>query len=225
MTSEEFAATIFDGFKKDLSWIDRVKTTHSQIIERGLSMKFKDAERQIDASSSLGDAILLYLLIRHYNCRSVLEIGTWFGAGAGVMALAVKDNGGGRVFTCDGNNCYVNDTPTSDVVTYFNHDSKDVLRYLKKNGVKIDFCFVDGRLRNTDAKEIVSMYGGKFVYTNHDYGLEKCKANIKLIEKTGIVKEKYFPRIPWYANSGYREEYTKVEVDPFKITSNTVILL
>ena len=46
-------------------------------------------------TTSLEDCLMLYLLIRHYNCRNVFEIGTNVGATAAVMNEAVKGKSAG----------------------------------------------------------------------------------------------------------------------------------
>ncbi|MFT3709438.1 MAG: class I SAM-dependent methyltransferase [Archangium sp.] len=44
---------------------------------------------------------LLYLLARSSNARHVIEFGTSFGVSTLFLAAAVRDNGGGRVITCE----------------------------------------------------------------------------------------------------------------------------
>src|SRR5664280_2720438 len=51
-------------------------------------------------STSLEDCLMLYSLIRHFDRRSVFEVGTNIGTSAVVMSAAVQQNGGNCI-TCD----------------------------------------------------------------------------------------------------------------------------
>jgi len=144
--------------------------------ERGDSPKYCCPE-QLDNSGAIRDyeAIFLYKIVKYFNAKKILEIGTWFGTSASVMAEYAD-----AVYTCDKHDVYVADNPK---VKYSNEYSTSFIKRLKHDGQKFDLVFADGKVDMEDAKRIVSMMN-KFVFVTHDYakGQKGYKA-VKVFQK------------------------------------------
>ena len=93
--------------------------------------------------------ILIYSLIKHYNVKSFLEIG--FGRGYGTMcaALAMSENGGGKIASIDPNfdQDFLNQLgqvfPQQwfEMIQFIQGKSQD---YLPTTKEKFDFIYIDG---------------------------------------------------------------------------------
>lgn len=230
MNSEKYISDLAEQYKDDLTWIDRLRTNYEWTIDTGLAMKFKDAQRQVNASVSLADVILLYVLVRTFKPDIALEVGTWFGTSAFGMAMAMRENGKGIIYTCDKNNCYLRNNPYADIIKYYNCSSGKLIRRLMLDGENVGLVFVDGRLSKNDVKNIAGLYGkNRFIYTNHDYGLAKCDSNLNYLRK--YIGNQHKVMLPLW-NTGksimmdYKEQCRRTETRlPLTTESNTVIIL
>lgn len=104
---------------------------------------FKDVPA--DDSTSMGEKMLLYWMIRDMKPKIVLETGTHRGLTSLVMAHALYDNGEGHLHTADpfdwgapGNFSKIPEL--SEYITYYKEPGRDTVNRLEK----IDFVFIDG---------------------------------------------------------------------------------
>jgi hypothetical protein len=101
--------------------------------------------------------LLIYALILEYDIKSFLEIG--FGRGYGTLcaAMAMQENGGGKITTIDPNfdNSHINRLNQAfpkewfDMISFVSRYSQD---YLATNNEKFDFIYVDGDHRYESVK-------------------------------------------------------------------------
>lgn len=168
--------------------IENVKKTWSWIV------KLEEEQRAV----SLPDALYVYTLIRKYKPKVVVELGTWIGTVTRVIMLGMFDNDNeniGDIYTCDKRHAYLT---INDKVKYYNCKSTKMLKKLSKEGIKIDFCFVDACLQKKDPKLIKGLFRDKVVFATHDFkepddkGIRNIKLMKDLLKKKdiGIVSTK-----------------------------------
>jgi len=155
-----------------------VKELHEEIVSIGKSQeklrklgvkegksdnpKYSDPNDMVHTGAiTVDDAQILYDYVKENDIKVVLELGTWFGTSAYVMALA-----GAHVITCDKNNVFVEYEPLVDKVSYFNMLSTE---FLKQNKGKFDFVFADASLKAADPKMIKKAFSGPIRFATHDY--------------------------------------------------------
>jgi predicted O-methyltransferase YrrM len=80
-----------------LSGEDKARLVRSRTDYTDLYRRLKDVPLAV--SRETGD--LLYMLARSMRARSVVEFGTSFGLSTICLASALRDNGGGRLVTCE----------------------------------------------------------------------------------------------------------------------------
>jgi hypothetical protein len=133
----------------------------------------------LDDSGSITDmdALYLYLLVKTINPKTVIEIGTWFGTSAVVMASAFD----GKVMTCDFGDLYVKDNPCCDRIVCYQKESTGFLKKMIKNEIYSDFIFVDATLRKEDFALLKKVSTGLIAI--HDFGYFKGKSNVIGIRK------------------------------------------
>ena len=93
--------------------------------------------------------LLIYSLIHEYNIKSFLEIGFGRGYGTFCAAMAMQDNGGGKITTVDPNfdNSHINRLRQAfpkewfDMVDFVPEFSQN---YLSNNNECFDFIYIDG---------------------------------------------------------------------------------
>jgi predicted O-methyltransferase YrrM len=78
---------------------DELRTAMLAVAEHTVDA-FSRLGRPIEQTTGVNDCALLYLLARHFGCRSALEAGTFIGASTKALSQAVSRNGG-SVLTCD----------------------------------------------------------------------------------------------------------------------------
>lgn len=99
-----------------------------------------------DDSTSLGEKMILYWMIKDLKPKVVVETGTHRGLTTLYMLAALEDNGEGHLYTCDpntewGQNGNFGKFPTLDKrVTFYPIKGEEML----KNINNIDFAFIDG---------------------------------------------------------------------------------
>lgn len=110
-------------------------------------MKFKeqiDLEVPKDDSTSMGEKMLLYWLIRDMKPKVVIETGTHRGLTSLYIAHALYDNGEGHLTTCDpnpewySNGNFAKFPELAPYITYEQKMGKDL------DIQNIDFAFIDG---------------------------------------------------------------------------------
>lgn len=146
--------------------------------------KYADPDNMIDTGAvPEEDCFLLYSLIQEWRPNTIVEIGTWFGTSAMIMAKAMIDAGiQGRIYTCDKHDVYCPGEPYSDLIKYKNMQSGEFLKRLLKKRVAADMFFVDASLKGNDHKLIRKLRNGKLRFVGHDYH-QKGKRNCGLMKQ------------------------------------------
>jgi predicted O-methyltransferase YrrM len=133
---------------------------------------------------SLEDAKFLYDYVKRNAPKNILEIGTWFGTSAYVMASLPYVT----VQTIDQHDVFVK--IPGYAVAYCHGKSKDALPVLVGNGFRYDMVFCDASLLKGDAECIINMCR-PLRFLTHDYvkgqkGYENIKRMKKLLDSHKI---------------------------------------
>jgi predicted O-methyltransferase YrrM len=81
----------------DLSAEERGRLMRSKTDYRNFYSRMKDLPLAVSRETG----VLLYMLARSTSARTIVEFGTSFGISTLHLAAALKDNGGGRLVTCE----------------------------------------------------------------------------------------------------------------------------
>jgi predicted O-methyltransferase YrrM len=81
----------------DLSHVERARLMSSKTDYRELYGRLRNAPLAVSRETG----VLLYMLARSSRARAIVEFGTSFGLSTLHLAAALRDNGGGRVITCE----------------------------------------------------------------------------------------------------------------------------
>lgn len=127
-----------------------------------------DARRQFadydTGSITAFEAYLLRALCEHFQSRVVIEVGTFIGTSTDAMfAASTVDD----IYTCDISNECLGDDEV--VHTFPKQSSVEMLRELVNRGVRSDFCFFDGVLRDEDVDLLAKVTTPDVVFATHDY--------------------------------------------------------
>ncbi len=143
-----------------------------------------------ESSTSLEDCLMLYLLIRHFDRRSVFEIGTNVGTTAVIMNEAVKQNGG-MCTTCDPIDYGA--IPPDSGIRFINAPADAALAHIKEDGPAIDFAFLDWVPDWKTLRLANDLFDKDAILAVHDYGLDpKGEAVVDLLNLH------YRPRGRWF---------------------------
>ena len=159
--------------------------------------KYTD-EENLEESGAITkvDAEFLWAFILERKPKVIVEIGTWFGTSAAVMAKAQSTyTDDGRVYTCDKHNVYVLDNPK---VRYSNCGSTRFLEKMIRNRVRAGMVFTDARLKLRDIPLLMDVMRKPRLFLTHDYNDSKGRSNIKLVKPVVISKT---PRVLYRAAS------------------------
>lgn len=96
-TEAEAASPLASPAFAELSSEDRHRLMQSKTDYTALYGQLKEFALPVSRETGL----LLYMLARAVNARSVVEFGTSFGLSTLHLASALRDNGGGRIITCE----------------------------------------------------------------------------------------------------------------------------
>jgi hypothetical protein len=159
--------------RHDVVWTGK----HSDKFKKLAATRDKDDPKyaELDNMEDTGaisdeDCYLLYSLVCQWRPETIVEIGTWFGTSAIIMARAMMDLGiDGKIYTCDKHDVYIGARPYSDLIKYNNLQSGAFLRNLRKKKIKADMFFVDAGLQREDGKQIRKLTSGKIRLAGHDY--------------------------------------------------------
>jgi len=130
-------------------------------------------------STSHEDALLLYLLVRHFKRRFVLDVGTNIGITAMTLHIAATKNGGSCV-TCDPTDysCLPTDGPR-----FVHAPSADALAQLQAEGRTIDFAFFDWVPDQRTLDLMSGVFKSDAILAVHDYAINaKGEAIINAID-------------------------------------------
>jgi hypothetical protein len=117
------------------------------------------------------DAWWLYNYIyEHENIHTILEVGTWFGTSAEIMACAMADAGReGKVYTCCLDNLYLGTRlHHHSMINYYNRESTGVFRKHIEAKTEFNFAFLDGRLCPGDAELLLKLMKIPYAIAVHD---------------------------------------------------------
>jgi predicted O-methyltransferase YrrM len=138
--------------------------------------KYFDPNSMTDTGAiSVEDAKLLYAFVALARPMSILEVGTWFGTSAAVMALADK----GDIWTCDRNNVYVPEATRaffkgrSPRITYDNCSSTYFLKRMRHDRRIFQFAFIDASLKRADAQLLRKVLEPSSLIAFHDFEANK----------------------------------------------------
>jgi Methyltransferase domain len=99
-----------------------------------------------EIKARIPDLNFIYGILTSQKPNNILEIGRYAGLSTTALAMAVADNGHGRVYSFDIID-HVSDTVKtfiSDQVELIVESSENLIKHPAINGIKFGFCFVDG---------------------------------------------------------------------------------
>jgi len=159
------------------------------------------------------DALFLQLACLREKPKKIMEIGTW----VGTSAYALSEASDALIYTCDEgpDNFYIIEGQESYTDRIIRHPDTHSSEFFKKIDGGFDFVFVDGWLKDDDAKGIFEKCEDNFTFITHDYyRIEKpkpvfCKGHhavermIKYAWENEYECELYSPNPDWYSAGGY----------------------
>jgi predicted O-methyltransferase YrrM len=143
--------------------------------------KYSDPE-DLEKSGAISEKEMqfLYDQVKQKGMLSVVEIGTWFGTSAAAMIEA-----GAEVDSCDRHDvCVVKDERHERLCKY-TMASTEFLKRMKSLRHAYDMAFIDGKLKNDDAKLLLGLLRPPRLIILHDwkYGSRKGDYNVALLRK------------------------------------------
>lgn len=141
----------------------------------------KDNQESESKTIKDNDCAFLYEFIKLHAVTAAIEIGTWLGTSAMIMAEC-----GVEVWTCDQHKMFTYKHPK---IHYYNMWSTEFLKKMKSKKIKFDMAFLDGRVMYKDASILMSLLKKKSPIILHDYISDKKGVrNYKIIKKyTGSI--------------------------------------
>jgi len=165
--------------------IEEIKAAKATLIEKAkrIHPEAKDIETRAIPEE---DFEVLESLIKKYNPKIILEVGTWIGTSA--MAMDMISNGA-KIYTCDEHNMCVYESPN---VTFYHCSGKSVLAIMPRRNIQPDFIFIDAGMRKYIPSVLAAMTKD-FVFVVHDYvqgskGWRNMEALKKLVKNITIIK-------------------------------------
>ena len=113
------------------------------------------------------DALFLQLACLREKPKKIMEIGTW----VGTSAYALSEASDALIYTCDEgpDNFYIIEGQESYTDRIIRHPDTHSSEFFKKIDGGFDFVFVDGWLKDDDAKDIFEKCEDNFTFITHDY--------------------------------------------------------
>ena len=166
----------------------------------------------IENSISRSDALFLQLACLVEKPKKIMEIGTWIGT----SAYALSQASDALIYTCDDgpDNFYIIEGQESYTDRIIRHPDTHSSEFLKKIDGGFDFVFVDGWLKDDDAKGIFEKCEDNFTFITHDYyrfekpkpvfdkGHRAAERMIKYAWENGYECELYPPSLDWIPTFG-----------------------
>ncbi|MHC4726115.1 MAG: class I SAM-dependent methyltransferase [Planctomycetota bacterium] len=146
--------------------------------------KYAELDNMADTGAiSNEDCYLLYSLVCRWRPKTIVEIGTWFGTSAVIMARAMMDVGvEGKIYTCDKHDVYVPLSSYEPNVKYYNMHSEKFLKKMIGRKLMADMFFIDASLKKGDQKSIKELSGRPIRIVGHDYDAKGLRNVNKLKE-------------------------------------------
>ena len=194
-----------------------IKYIEDGVLEHLTKMRYLRSNWLQDShmENSIGgsDALFLQLACLREKPKKIMEIGTW----VGTSAYALSEASDALIYTCDEgpDNFYIIEGQESYTDRIIRHPDTHSSEFFKKIDGGFDFVFVDGWLKDDDAKGIFEKCEDNFTFITHDYyRIEKpkpvfCKGHhavermIKYAWENEYECELYPPNPDWYSAGGY----------------------
>jgi len=130
----------------------------------------------------------LYSLVRHFQLRRAIEVGTFIGKSTVAMAAAMDDGGHpGEIFTCDMSNSLDLPWTGQTKITQFKGASSSAM--LEQLEGAFDFVFLDGRLQLPEVGRLEQLLAPDAIIALDDFeGMEKGVANLSMLRQSARFK-------------------------------------
>jgi len=172
----QLVKSLYEEYGSELSYLSSKLAEFSDIVHKNVDTGMQD-------STGGSDCNFLYLLIRKFKPKVIVEIGTWIGSTCFSMAQAVRKNGVGKIVTIDIKNACQIPSEYDDIIEYNpNTYSSVVLDRMIKAGEQIDLMFNDGMVDEFGMKLINQLFHVNSIFVTHDYVPPFDKGNDAVIE-------------------------------------------
>ena len=165
----------------------------SQMVAN-LTSPLVDEFPSVAGSISLDSSFYLWLITKYFSPKNICEIGTYIGRSTLIMSAASEENLEG-IYTCDGTYDCMNFSlidksefskskiSNGKKISYYGKTmSTEMLRRLQEKKIKIDFCFIDGRITNEDCVLLEQILTEDAVFVVDDFeGVEKGVVNVMML--------------------------------------------
>lgn len=148
----------------------------------------------------------LYNLVRHFQPKRIVEVGTFIGKSTISMASALDDQGvAGDIYTCDGSNdIRLPWEGRARLHQFPKTTSGDLFRAID---APCDMVFLDGRLKKQDLEVLDPLITSDTLFFLDDFeGMEKGVINLTLLRGMEKLKDHFLinpPSTGWLAERGY----------------------
>ena len=131
---------LYQEYGSELNDLSQKMSEFSEIV-------YTNVETGMQDSTGGSDCNFLYLLVRKFKPKVIVEIGTWIGSTCFSMAQAVRKNGFGKIITIDIKNACQIPREYDDIIEYNSNTYSSVVfdRMIQK-GERIDFMFTAAKL-------------------------------------------------------------------------------
>ena len=133
--------------------------------------EFKEG-KTFQHSSGIEDGLYLYLLVKEFKPKIIVEIGTHLGPSTFSLAFGLEHNDikGSKVYTIDnGDKCLIDKDRFSNIVYLKNMHSNVALKLLEKENVEIDMVFCDANITLENVESFNKLCTKNAVLTTHDF--------------------------------------------------------
>lgn len=148
-----------------VTFIDKLYQEYKEEVD-----EFKNilSKREVEeCSTSMEDCLFLYLLVRYFKPKSILEIGTFVGSTLFALISACQKNDNKYIIhTIDISDSLKLDESLLNNVKIYKGWSKDVL---KKINTPFDFIFSDANLDRLTAIELERLSNQNTIFATHDF--------------------------------------------------------
>jgi len=172
---DDFIASMHMRFGQ--GFIDSVLKSCEKMRDDIYKKKDADDIDTIGGSPNAQDLAFLWMLAFTILPKNIIEIGSWIGTSAAVLASGM--NHLGKVYTCDKRNFFV----SRDLnVRFYCLPSDEFLHCIASYSLDIGICFIDASLMPGDAEKIIGLFGkNKIVVVIHDMDMHNGVDNMHRI--------------------------------------------
>jgi len=179
----------------------------ASLVARLNALETLRAQAEYDTgSTALPAAWCLYGLMRHFQPKRVIEVGTFIGKSAVAMASGLDDQDApGEIFTCDASNGMAIPWAGRTQLRQFPKTSSTDM--LKAVDGACDFVFLDGRLQPDDLPLLERLVTRETIFALDDFeGFEKGVANLAALSRLDALKSHFLiypPSRAWLTARGF----------------------